>query len=187
MSAEITAGDTEAGHTFVLRNLAEVGSQGAIAGVIGIVAPAGTTVSKATTSSTDANPLTDGMSDLTGAVDYTISGLTPGGSIRMTFALPDGATPTNVYKLIGDTYVDVTAAATFNGQLVTLKITDGALGDTDGVVNGGDRGSRRRGAQPPQGSGHPQCPQRGRTPRSTSRSACRLREARAQDASPTSR
>ena len=132
----IPIGNTNTAQTFVLRNLAEVGSSGANAGAIGIVAPAGTTVSKATTSSTDANPLTDGMSDLTGAVDYTVSGLTPGGSIRMTFGLPDGATPTNVYKLIGDTYVDVTGAATFSGQLVTLKITDGALGDTDGEVNG---------------------------------------------------
>ena len=59
------------------------------------------------------------------------------GSIDVTLNLPPGSEPTNVYKLVGGIYNDVTSLSTISGDSVTLHLTDGVRpGDEDGEANG---------------------------------------------------
>jgi hypothetical protein len=54
----------------------------------------------------------------------------------MNFVVPGDVPPTQVFKEIAGSLVDVTSSATISGQNVSLKVTDGGLGDEDGVANG---------------------------------------------------
>ena len=73
---------------------------------------------------------------LTGALAYQVNGLTPGGMIDVTLLLPTGSNPTSVYKLQNSIYSDVSSIATISGDTIRLHLTDGGLGDADGVANG---------------------------------------------------
>lgn len=115
---------------------AEVLSAGSSTGSIGITAPEGT-VQDATATTAPQNAVPAGATDLTGSVAYNLTGLTPGATATVSVTLTDTpSTPTALYKNVNGTWVDLSSIATFDGQVVTLTVTDGGLGDSDGLANG---------------------------------------------------
>ena len=84
----------------------------------------------------DTASLPEGAQALVGKIGYTITDLPIGGSASISFELPQGAEPNVILKEIGGKLVDVTSLATISGRQVTLKLTDGGLGDEDGTANG---------------------------------------------------
>ncbi len=117
-------------------NYARVTSAGASGGTVEIASPPETTLSAVSDEQAKEAGLPEGAVAVVGSVSYTVSGLTAGGSINVTMQLPPGSEPTNVFKLINGSYVDVTSLATISGNTITLHLTDGGLGDADGVANG---------------------------------------------------
>jgi hypothetical protein len=58
-------------------------------------------------------------------------------SVTVSFELPEGALPTDVYLRATDgSLTDITHLVTIHGRTVTLTVTDGGFGDEDGVKNG---------------------------------------------------
>ena len=80
--------------------------------------------------------LPSGATVLTGSLAYEVHEVPVGGSVDVTMALPAGAAPTGVFKFQDGVYVDVTSLATISGDTIVLHLTDGGLGDDDGVANG---------------------------------------------------
>lgn len=90
-----------------------------------------------------------------GFYDFSVTGLTPGGSVDVTIELPAGAAPNTYYKVQNGQFTpfdfDGVEGARINGRTVTLTLVDGGRGDDDGVVNGvvvdpGAPGTRTGGA-----------------------------------------
>jgi hypothetical protein len=121
--------------TITYSNFAAVQSAGTISGSVAASTPAGTSISGMSNASIG-NALPSGATVLTGALSYTVTGVPVGGTISVTLQLPPGSDPTNVFKYQNGAYVDVTSIATISGDTVTLLLTDGGLGDADGVANG---------------------------------------------------
>lgn len=77
-----------------------------------------------------------------GVFGFDVTGLTPGDSVVMTITLPAGATPDTYYKFQnGGSFEFLRGAgdeegAVINGNVITLTLIDGGLGDADGVANG---------------------------------------------------
>ena len=75
-----------------------------------------------------------------GFYDFSVTGLTPGGSVDVTIELPAGAAPNTYYKVQNGQFTpfdfDGVEGARINGRTVTLTLVDGGRGDDDGVVNG---------------------------------------------------
>jgi hypothetical protein len=113
-----------------------VESAGSTSGQVEVVNSPGTPISGLTAE--EINPTSPPPSGVAvvGAVSYEINGLTPGASIYVTLRLPPGSEPTEVYKLVNGSYVNITSLATFSGDYITLHLTDGGLGDADGEANG---------------------------------------------------
>jgi hypothetical protein len=122
--------------TLQFLNFSEQESDGAASGPVYVAAPAGTTITNSSVASVPDNTLPSGAISLTGALTYDVTGLVPGSTIDVTFLLPVGSDPTNIYKFQNGSWVDLTSIATFSGDVVTLQLTDGGLGDADGVANG---------------------------------------------------
>ncbi|HRJ51632.1 MAG TPA: hypothetical protein PLE99_02605, partial [Candidatus Thiothrix moscowensis] len=72
-----------------------------------------------------------------GAIEYTVVGVPNGGTITVTITfastIPTGS---KVYKISSTGGYQLFPNAVINGNQVTLTLTDGGLGDDDGVVNG---------------------------------------------------
>jgi hypothetical protein len=115
-------------------SLASFTSSGTVAGSVTAAAPSGcfSDISNANIGDT----LPSGAVVLTGALTYQVACLTVGGSIDVSLRLPDGSAPTGVFKFQNGQYVDVSSIATINGDIVTLHLVDGGLGDADGVADG---------------------------------------------------
>ena len=111
-------------------------SQGQNSGSMDIFVPIGITISDVDIKPSTANDIPDGAIDLTGVLSYKLSGLSPGQTVAITFALPAGTAITNVFKNIAGDLVDMASIATISGQQVTMLITDGGTGDDDAEVNG---------------------------------------------------
>jgi hypothetical protein len=101
-----------------------------------VVGPPGTLTSALSVQAVDTSGLPAGAVAVVGGLSYTVSDLPVGGSADITLNLPPGSEPTNVYKLVGGVYNDVTALATISGNTVIMHLTDGGPGDEDGVANG---------------------------------------------------
>lgn len=115
---------------------AEVLSAGASSGSIGITTQQGS-VQDVSSSTAPASAVPTGAVDLTGSLTYNITGLPNGGTAKVSITLPEGSTaPTALYKQINGTWVDLGSAATFSDSTVTITLTDGGLGDSDGLANG---------------------------------------------------
>jgi len=74
-----------------------------------------------------------------GFYDWTVTGLTPSQTITMTMIFPQSVPAGAQYwKVIDGTWVDVTSLLGDNDgdNVLTLTITDGGLGDADGIANG---------------------------------------------------
>jgi hypothetical protein len=132
----ITVTTTNTSAPIVLPNLAEVASAGANSGSIIIVTPPGTEVSDDSATPTTHNPPSPGESDLTGAVDFTVSGVTPGDQVEVALQIPDGLTPTHAYWILDGVYVDISATTDFSDGQAQVVMRDGGFGDADGVANG---------------------------------------------------
>jgi hypothetical protein len=119
-----------------LANHASTTSEGAAPGTVTIVSPQGTFVVNVGVAALSSSELPAGVVDLTGALSYGITGVVPGSTVQVTINLPPGSAPTAAYKLTGSSYSDASSLAVIDGDAVTLQLTDGGTGDSDGVPNG---------------------------------------------------
>jgi hypothetical protein len=117
-------------------NIVVASSLGNNIGDLNIFSSYGTTISNVSIAPSTSNYLPDGVIDLTGILTYRVNGLTFGQTVTMTFVLPNGVSPTNIFKVINGSLVDLSSIATFESQTVTMIIQDGGDGDDDGTVNG---------------------------------------------------
>jgi hypothetical protein len=134
--ATLTVPGNDAQATLQFTNLALQNSDGTETGSIFIGSPNGTAITDVSVAAIPDNTLPSGAISLTGALSYDVTGLQVGATIDVTFQLPPGSDPTSIYKLQNGTYVDLSSIATISGDVVTLQLTDGGLGDSDGVANG---------------------------------------------------
>jgi len=84
-------------------------------------------------------PPNEGLDFPNGLFSFTITGITPGSSATVAIMLPsDMPTDTEYWKCINGQWVDCTSLLGSNDgdSTITLTITDGGLGDRDGVANG---------------------------------------------------
>jgi len=85
---------------------------------------------------------TDGFPTVTfvdGLISMTISGLSNGDTTAITFEMPDDmSTDTEAWKVVNDEWIDFTSSLGSNDgdNILTLTVTDGGTGDSDGVANG---------------------------------------------------
>ena len=131
----VTVGDTNTSYVVQLKNLAQLFSQGANSGTVDLVTPTGTEIqNELLTSATGLLPT--GNVDLVGRLYFEVSGLTSADPIQVSFVLPNGQTPNQIFKNVNGQLVDMTQYSVISGQTVTVTISDGGPGDEDGVVNG---------------------------------------------------
>jgi hypothetical protein len=117
-------------------NGASLISAGSASGAVTITSPPGTQIFDATAYSVAQSQVPLGATILTGGLSYQVTGASPGAAVDVALRLPPGSNPTNVYKLVGQQLVDVSTIATITGDTIVLHLTDGGLGDSDGVANG---------------------------------------------------
>ena len=115
---------------------AVLSSAGTVSGQVGVEAPATMTLLGASDVAVSSGSVPNGAAAPVGAVTYQVHGVPVGGSIDVVLQLPSGSNPTNVYKFQNNVWVDVSSLATMSGNTVTLHLTDGGLGDADGLANG---------------------------------------------------
>jgi hypothetical protein len=120
----------------LLANHASASSGGAAPGTVTITSPDGTYVVNVGVSAVSSGALPPDVVDLSGALSYGITNVTPGSSVQVTIQLPAGSNPNAAYKLSNGSYVDDADLATFSGDSVTLTLTDGGAGDSDGRADG---------------------------------------------------
>jgi hypothetical protein len=103
-------------------------------GRITVTSPAGTVLGNLAPGLLPASPAPPrGVSFPYGLIGFTVSGVVPGATIPVSIELPG---PVNDYwKLANNAWVRMTSA-TFSGNVVVLNLTDGGMGDTDGLANG---------------------------------------------------
>ena len=121
--------------TIQLADYATVESQGSTPGAVSISSPQGTQLTNISNSVATTEGLPVGSVAVTGALSYDVD-VTPGASASVVLNLPPGSDPTDIFKYQNGEYVDVTSLATISGDTITLNLTDGGLGDADGIVNG---------------------------------------------------
>jgi hypothetical protein len=115
---------------------ATTSSAGSVAGNVNVTVPIWSEVSDLTATSVPSALLPPGAIAVAGAVSYQVTSVPVGSSIDVEVQLPPGSNPTSVYKLEGGSLIDVTSIATINGDVLTLHLTDGGVGDADGIANG---------------------------------------------------
>jgi uncharacterized protein (TIGR03790 family) len=74
-----------------------------------------------------------------GLLAMRIDALTPGATVELNLYFPDALQPGSKwikYDQVDSAFSDFTPQVTFNGKQVTVRITDGGVGDADGVANG---------------------------------------------------
>ena len=109
-----------------------VGALNTPGGAVTITAPSGTTLSGLTESAVPSNAPA-GVTFPFGLLGFTVSGVSTGGTVQVTLALP--ADVTAYWKYHNGTFTNFTGA-TFSAGKVVLTLTDGGNGDEDGVANG---------------------------------------------------
>ena len=106
------------------------------AGTLSVVSTVGKAITRLSVSQSVAT-LPSGVTTALGAISYVITGLDIGASTNVSFYLPSSSSGTNgLFKQIGGTWVDLAPYCTFDGQRVTLSVTDGGVLDADGLANG---------------------------------------------------
>ncbi len=76
-----------------------------------------------------------GISTPFGWLTFTVSGLTPGATVTLTFTVPSGFTLTG-YEKCNNGSCSTLSGATVSGSTLTVTLTDGGTGDTDGAADG---------------------------------------------------
>ena len=122
--------------TIQFANIASFSSDGTISGLVFVSTPTGTSLSDMSSTPLANNALPSGSEALTGALSYDVNDVPVGGSIDVTLHLPAGSAPSGVMKFQNAAYIDMSSIATIAGDQITLHLTDGGLGDADGVANG---------------------------------------------------
>jgi hypothetical protein len=103
-------------------------------GLVTITTPQGTGLSDVTASAVPSSPpLPAGVQLTDGLIGFTIHGVIPGGTVHAVLTLPSAVD--EYWKLQDGAWFRVTDAS-FDGDTVTLTLTDGGAGDADGVANG---------------------------------------------------
>ena len=106
------------------------------AGTLSVVSTVGKAITRLSVSQSVAT-LPSGVTTALGAISYVITGLDIGASTNVSFYLPSSSSGTNgLFKKIGGTWVDLAPYCVFDGQRVTLSVTDGGVLDADGLANG---------------------------------------------------
>ncbi len=70
-----------------------------------------------------------------GFFDFTVDGLTPGSSTLISITVPDGTLVDDYLKWDGSNNFS-SLPFSVNGSVVSLTLTDGGMGDQDGIANG---------------------------------------------------
>lgn len=71
-----------------------------------------------------------------GAIAFTVTGLEPGATATIRVIFPVGTAATRYLKFHDGAWFDASSLASFDGNVVTLTLTDGGIGDDDGSANG---------------------------------------------------
>jgi MYXO-CTERM domain-containing protein len=71
-----------------------------------------------------------------GLVEYEIQGVPPGGTVEVDLTLPEPVPAGSKVYTAGSAGFREIAGTAIQGGTVTLKLTDGGAGDSDGVANG---------------------------------------------------
>jgi protocatechuate 3,4-dioxygenase beta subunit len=71
-----------------------------------------------------------------GLLDFQVEGVAVGGTTTVTLHFPSGSSPNGYFKLHDGAWLDFSANAAIGVDQVTLTLTDGAVGDNDGLANG---------------------------------------------------
>jgi hypothetical protein len=131
--------DSSTALSFTFKNIAEVTSRGSNSGSVKIVSPSGSEVKDQSSDNVSSGTLPAGAIDLVGALNFRVESITAGSSIDVQFVIPAGTTANKVVKpKVGGGFIDLTSYATFNSDsnTVTIRYTDGGIGDADGTANG---------------------------------------------------
>ena len=104
-----------------------------------VATPEGTTLGSVST--TDPASLPDPPAEVLGfpggLVSFTVEGVDPGGTVDVELIIDGGVGgAVGYYKYHDGVWVDFTDHAVFDGDTVTLTLTDGGAGDDDGIVDG---------------------------------------------------
>ena len=118
----------------VIDSATKFDSMGFSSGLVVMRSPVSTSIEADATLAPSGMP--SGELALVGSVAYTVTNVPVGGSIDVKITLPPGSAPTKIYKVVSGAYVDVTSLATIVGDVITMHLTDGSVGDDDGVANG---------------------------------------------------
>ena len=100
-------------------------SEGTRPGPVELVNPTGTNASSLTVEPVEPASLPEGIVAPAGALSFSISQVTHGGTIQVTLKLPAGSNPTAVYKWDGSKYsLYPPEKVSINGDELTLSLTD---------------------------------------------------------------
>ncbi len=109
-------------------------------GTVTLTTSAGTLSQARVTSNPAPNAAPAGVNFAHGFYDFSVTGLTPGGTVDVTIRLPSGSNPNTYYKVQNGQFSQFdfngVDGARFNGRTVILTLVDGGRGDDDGVANG---------------------------------------------------
>jgi hypothetical protein len=117
-------------------NLGQVDSQGSAAGSLALIASPDVNIESFSSTVTADSMISNNLTDLSGTLSYRLTGLEPGSTHSVKIVLPTGTQVSELVKILGGVPTSVSTIAWISGNIVTLTITDGGLGDDDGVVNG---------------------------------------------------
>jgi hypothetical protein len=123
--------------TLAFPNVGYVPSAGSATGSVLMAVSGTSTIQGAASAQVSTAQLPTGVSAPVGAISYAVHSVPVGGSIDVYVQLPSGTVPSAIYKLSPNgSLTDVSSLATISGNTVTMHLTDGGLGDADGVANG---------------------------------------------------
>jgi Carboxypeptidase regulatory-like domain len=99
--------------------------------------PDGTTLADVSASAVPLTPAPPaGATFPAGLLGFEVRGTSPGGTAEVTLHTLPGSSPSGYFKLHDGVWLDFSSNASIAGDAVTLTLTDGAVGDDDGLANG---------------------------------------------------
>lgn len=102
-----------------------------------VAVPAGASLRSVVSSAVPAAPAPPAGADLPfGLIGFEVLVPTPGATTTVTLYVPPGSALDSYYKLHDGTWTDVSHLVVFAGDTMTLTLTDGGMGDDDGVADG---------------------------------------------------
>ena len=107
-------------------------------GYVTIAAPDGTSLRAVSVTPAPASPpLPPGASLDAGVISFTLAGVSVGGEVDIDIHLSDGTTATDYLKLQAGSWVTLPPGAfSVAGNVITLHLVDGGVGDEDGMADG---------------------------------------------------